>query len=212
MQRCLVHWVRSAKKPSGFPADRGTGMAWRGVLGGVMRVRYPRTRGEGKRRIDGGGCVCPLDLGNLVEHCRRTQAAASPRIYRRWIVPFTRVVRPACCIPRHLEVPCVQLARCILARTSKVYVTMDFTSLARARGSLPMQAARVVRVLDFGVRNVSCIRRRLRKHHESSKTDDKRRRRHRPNNAIECAMTWRACDIKIINELSLEDHNDIAHA
>lgn len=65
MQRCLVHWVRSAKKPSGFPADRGYGhsvawhgVAWRGTAwrAGVMRVRVPHTRGEkererGRRRL-----------------------------------------------------------------------------------------------------------------------------------------------------------------
>lgn len=64
MQRCLVHWVRSAKKPSGFPADRGTGIAWHGVAwrAGVMRVRYPHTRGE-KEKEGGGGCP-----GKLVQH------------------------------------------------------------------------------------------------------------------------------------------------
>jgi len=50
MQGCLVQWVRSAKTPSGFPADRRgarADVAWRVRRGvGVMHVRrYVSARG-----------------------------------------------------------------------------------------------------------------------------------------------------------------------
>lgn len=89
MQRCLVHWVRSAKKPSGFPADRGTGIAWHGVAwrAGVMRVRYPHTRGE-KEKEGGGGCPVPGEVSST-----RSAAACHSDIVDPWSSSFALVCR-----------------------------------------------------------------------------------------------------------------------
>lgn len=95
MQRCLVQWVRSAKTPSGFPADRhgarGCGVAWRGTawrarLGvGVMRVRryVPARAGrDGKKR----DCPDPLEL---VHHIVSVDPRQKPV--------------PSCCVARARE-------------------------------------------------------------------------------------------------------------
>jgi len=62
MQGCLVQWVRSAKTPSGFPADR-RGARGRGVACSPWRWRDActtvriRTRREG----DGGNAIAPTE-------------------------------------------------------------------------------------------------------------------------------------------------------
>lgn len=120
MQRCLVHWVRSAKKPSGFPADRGTGIAWHGVAwrAGVMRVRYSHTRGE-KEKEGGGGCPMPGEVSSA-----RSAAACHSDIVDPWSSSFALVCRvplsvvsATCPCGYHLrgqvEVPCVQLRKAL---------------------------------------------------------------------------------------------------
>lgn len=177
MQRCLVHWVSSAKKPSGFPADRG--IAWR-VVWRDMRVRYPRTRGRGRgtRGNEGGReekevCVCPR-LGQLSSALSANNRGRLGYI-AWWIVAFCASKR-TCAIS-------LGTSRC---RACSSHVA---SSHAPQRCTWIL-ACSLARVLDLGSINVSYIRRRSRKQRESSKTDDKqRRRRRRLNNAIECAVT-----------------------
>lgn len=121
-----------AEKPSGFPADRGTGIAWRERVGWRDACAVPPHRGAegGARR---GGCV-PRDLGNLVQRAGRLGYIGGGSCLAFY-------ASRTCYIPRHHLGGAVRAARTLHPRTHrKVYVTMDFNSRARARAQRALLA------------------------------------------------------------------------
>jgi len=96
-------------------------MSWRGVAwrAGVMRVRYPHTRGE-KEKEGGGGCLAPGEVGSSTVY--RGPATRISWIHEPRRSPLVCRVPPSVVsadvsvwIPPSgkLEVPCVQLRKAL---------------------------------------------------------------------------------------------------